>query len=290
LPCLVSPVNALNTYFIGESTINSSVRMFYRTFAIASGDKNVIINSQQQNGGTALFDHWENHDGDGWDNSDPWGELSKGIYDVLFLASGYDGTPCDWPAQVAFVNLARDGGSDDIRGSGDCGDMRINGTNGRRGQGNSHIRVILFQVYDDRDAEWSEGSFSYNEIMNTSKANMDTLNTRVNKRNFRTTIAPNNYALLLLKQDCDLDKVPDDRTFNSFWSFDGIHLNDLEGAYLMALVEYAVAYRRTPVGMPSTLPDGTGVTVSISPALARYLQDLAWKAVTTYPYSGVTHK
>ena len=62
---------------------------------------------------------------------------------------------------------------------------------------------------------------------------------------------------------------------------DTIHLNDL-GAYAISLAHYAVIYGRDPRGLPTNL----GQTAS--PELARWLQELVWKIVTSYERSGVT--
>jgi len=59
---------------------------------------------------------------------------------------------------------------------------------------------------------------------------------------------------------------------------DDIHPNAL-GAWLVALVHFAVIYRRNPAGL--TRPEG------ISPAVARWYEDLVWRVVRADPAAGL---
>lgn len=60
---------------------------------------------------------------------------------------------------------------------------------------------------------------------------------------------------------------------------DGLHANAV-GSYLAALVIYASITRKSPVGLPATIPLRNGGTVSFSPALTTLLQESAWAAVS----------
>jgi hypothetical protein len=64
---------------------------------------------------------------------------------------------------------------------------------------------------------------------------------------------------------------------------DSIHLNDI-GAYAISLAHFAVIYERDPRGLPANL----GQEHPPSPQLAKWLQELVWKTVTSYERSGVT--
>jgi hypothetical protein len=68
---------------------------------------------------------------------------------------------------------------------------------------------------------------------------------------------------------------------------DTIHLNDL-GAYLVALIHYAVLYQRSPVGLPRQLlrADGTAANAPAAET-ARLMQEVVWNLVTSYPKTGV---
>ncbi len=68
---------------------------------------------------------------------------------------------------------------------------------------------------------------------------------------------------------------------------DPIHLNDM-GNYLIALTHFAVLYHRSPVGLPYDLTraDGTPIT-AIGPKTAQVLQEVVWRTVARYPFTGV---
>lgn len=70
-------------------------------------------------------------------------------------------------------------------------------------------------------------------------------------------------------------------------TLDTIHINDL-GAYLVALVHFAVIYQRSPVGLPHMLTraDGTPATAP-DPALAATMQDIVWSVVRALPVTGL---
>lgn len=68
---------------------------------------------------------------------------------------------------------------------------------------------------------------------------------------------------------------------------DTIHLNDL-GAYLIALVHYAVLYQRDPAGLPHALrrADGTPAEAPSAEAAA-LMQAVVWEVVRSLPKTGV---
>lgn len=68
---------------------------------------------------------------------------------------------------------------------------------------------------------------------------------------------------------------------------DKIHFNAL-GAYLVALTHYAVIYGKSPVGLPHALLRADGSpAVDPGPELARAMQEVVWRVVTSYPRTGV---
>jgi hypothetical protein len=71
---------------------------------------------------------------------------------------------------------------------------------------------------------------------------------------------------------------------------DDIHLND-QGAYLIALVHYAVLYKRDPSGLPHALlrADGTPA-VAPDPAAADLMQRIVWDVVRGIPMTGVPQR
>jgi hypothetical protein len=74
---------------------------------------------------------------------------------------------------------------------------------------------------------------------------------------------------------------------NDDGSLDTIHMNDL-GAYLVALVHFAVIYQRSPVGLPHALvrADGSPAT-ALDPALAALMQEITWSVVRNLPVTGI---
>lgn len=68
---------------------------------------------------------------------------------------------------------------------------------------------------------------------------------------------------------------------------DMIHPSDL-GAYLVALVHYAVLYHRAPLGLPHVLARADGSPVEFGADTAAALQALVWDVVLTTPRTGVS--
>jgi hypothetical protein len=68
---------------------------------------------------------------------------------------------------------------------------------------------------------------------------------------------------------------------------DTIHLSDT-GHYIIALVHYAVLYHRSPVGLPHdlTLADGRPMA-GMTQDTARALQEVVWRVVSGYPFTGI---
>jgi hypothetical protein len=68
---------------------------------------------------------------------------------------------------------------------------------------------------------------------------------------------------------------------------DTIHLSD-HGNYIIALTHYAVLYHRSPVGLPHDLTRADGRPMAaMSQATARALQEMVWKVVSGYPFTGI---
>lgn len=68
---------------------------------------------------------------------------------------------------------------------------------------------------------------------------------------------------------------------------DPIHINDL-GAYLVALVHYAVLYQTSPVGLPHRLRRADGSPADApSDEVAQLMQETVWQVVRTHPETGV---
>ena len=72
--------------------------------------------------------------------------------------------------------------------------------------------------------------------------------------------------------------------YSNIWQVysDGIHMNGV-GSYIASVTYFATLYSQTPVGLSVPSQYGT-----ISPDLARIIQETAWSVVSTEPLSGVT--
>lgn len=71
----------------------------------------------------------------------------------------------------------------------------------------------------------------------------------------------------------------------SLWAGDGLH-SSVQGAYLSALACYAVLLNRSPIGLPASLRLRSGAILSVSPEVARLLQEAAAEAVASQSSSG----
>jgi hypothetical protein len=71
---------------------------------------------------------------------------------------------------------------------------------------------------------------------------------------------------------------------------DPIHLNDA-GNYVIALTHYAVLYHRAPMGLPHDLvrADGTAMA-AMSQETARALQEVVWRVVSGYSFTGMAQE
>ncbi|PCJ47245.1 MAG: hypothetical protein COA74_11935 [Gammaproteobacteria bacterium] len=67
---------------------------------------------------------------------------------------------------------------------------------------------------------------------------------------------------------------------NADGGLDPIHVNDI-GAYLVALVHYAVLYQTSPEGLPYQLKNETGKNaVAPSKQAAQLMQEITWRVVS----------
>lgn len=96
----------------------------------------------------------------------------------------------------------------------------------------------------------------------------------------RVFLVPVGHTMFALNQKMKAGLVPGyDNIFQIY--ADGVHMGDV-GAYLTAVVFYAVMYQDSPVGLPVPSEYGT-----IDPDLVTILQETAWETVQTQPLSGV---
>ncbi|NPD13883.1 hypothetical protein HOY34_01550 [Xinfangfangia sp. D13-10-4-6] len=99
-------------------------------------------------------------------------------------------------------------------------------------------------------------------------------------------VIPGGQVMAAVARAAEAGQIPGIRGIGDLLS-DDIHFND-NGAYLMALVHYAVIYHRSPLGLPFdvTRADGQKIT-PIDPEAARVMQSITWDVVTSYRLTGV---
>ena len=74
---------------------------------------------------------------------------------------------------------------------------------------------------------------------------------------------------------------------NSDGGLDPIHVNDI-GAYLVALVRYAVLYQTSPEGLPYQLKNETGDKAGApSKEAAQLMQEITWHVVSKNYRTGI---
>jgi hypothetical protein len=100
---------------------------------------------------------------------------------------------------------------------------------------------------------------------------------------------PVGWAMNRLHKKMELGLVPG---YRSAWDLftDGVHVSNV-GSYIVGLGYYATLFGQSPVGLPVGDYQGKKGTdadyFTISPELARILQETVWEAVTAHPDSGV---
>jgi hypothetical protein len=109
-----------------------------------------------------------------------------------------------------------------------------------------------------------------------------------NMKPFR--LIPAGHAMYLLNQKIKAGQVPGFRDIREVYN-DGIHLNNV-GSYIAGCSFFATIYGESPVGLPfepyQLQPGYRGTT--ITPELARIIQETVWEIVATHPLTGVTSK
>jgi hypothetical protein len=98
-------------------------------------------------------------------------------------------------------------------------------------------------------------------------------------------LVPAGQAMARLYDEISAGQVPGVSSLADIFS-DDIHLTSV-GFYYVSMVQYATIYRRSPIGLPSTLAGEYSDLVVLDSATAAKLRELAWLTVCSYPRSGV---
>ena len=102
-------------------------------------------------------------------------------------------------------------------------------------------------------------------------------------------LIPAGHAIQLLGQKMRAGLMPGYQTPWDFYS-DGIHVNN-DASYLVACAFYATIFGKSPVGLPvgayQAKPGFRDDCVTITPEMARLIQETVWEVVATHPLTGV---
>jgi hypothetical protein len=148
------------------------------------------------------------------------------------------------------------------------------------GSGNDLAKV------DDYRARWEAKYTGGWDNTNETRDYFETLlrETRRATPNLRKPVLliPVGDVLADLHTQMQAGKIPGWKSIYQFYK-DGIHLNE-PGSYAVACTFFATLLRQSPEGLPSE-PYG-----KIAPALAKAIQQTAWRVVRNHPESGVTRR
>ncbi len=155
-------------------------------------------------------------------------------------------------------------------------------------QGNPGVQVYLYETWNSRNdtssaAEWRA---QIGADLPLWESVADGANATYEGRDI--LLIPAGQAMGLLYDEITAGRVPGLSSIDEVFH-DDVHLNDV-GWYFIACVQYATVYRRSPVGLTATTGDHEGYGTYTTPPAAAVpvMQGLAWRAVTSYPRSGVT--
>jgi hypothetical protein len=100
-------------------------------------------------------------------------------------------------------------------------------------------------------------------------------------------VVPAGQALAALHDRIAAGEVPGLSSIDDLFS-DDIHMNDA-GNFFVALVQFATIYRRSPIGLTTTITREFGGNYETpGPDTARVMQEVAWATVLANPRSGAS--
>lgn len=148
--------------------------------------------------------------------------------------------------------------------------------------GNPQTQVYFYETwYDVNDPEWSANIAADRALWEQV---VDDVNARVDGPDI--LLVPGGTAMARLVERIDAGELPGLESRFDLYT-DAIHLTDI-GNYFIALVQFAVIYRRSPVGATYTTHDRYGRPFDVpDPEAARVMQEVAWEVVSEDPRTGV---
>jgi hypothetical protein len=270
------PVDSAKVFFFGHSLVDQDMPMMIGSFAKARGKS---WEAHGQLGwGTPLSAHynWDGKKGKSAplgfndENRPPFfvgegkAQLETGQYDVLVITESNGHTRTDGDETVDYatrlVKLARKARPD--------------------------IRVFLYANWLDRKEFPDEKAWRLNAI--TGLKWWESVADRVNAAIDGPDIYVLPVGLMLGRVTLDVfqGKLPGLKVDDLFREKDGVHVND-RGFYFVALIHYAAIFRDSPIGLPVETETEDGPAETLSPDVAKRLQEITWNMLTRYPRTGL---
>ncbi len=259
-----------NIFFIGHSLINHELPRMFNEIA-KSGNNTSHTHKEQITNGAPLKWNWDN--GDQAEGHNARVEIPKGEYDVVVMTEA-----------VPLINHLK--WSDTYKYGGNYYDLAI--------KGNKETQVYLYETwhcinsgdtcaYDPLDSiPWRK---RIDDDLMSWQGITDSINSMHDGKKMLTI--PGGQAMAGLYDAIQKGSVPDLASIKDVFH-DDIHLNDI-GHYFIACVMYGTIYKKSPIGLTNKSNDEWGNPFDApSPELAKKMQEIAWKTVVEYPYSGVS--
>lgn len=253
-----------NALFIGHSQTNFTMPRYIASLAKQAG-YTYTYKCQIINGSTLKY-QWENSaNAQGADGKE---ELPTGKYDVVFLN---DNRP--------FVSASSEANS--IFYGNKWWDLALN---------NSSVRVFLQPYWPWKtDDPYYNPDPSYEKVIADRRVIYERIAVGMEKAHpgKKIYISPIDMAVVKLVRKIEKGEVPGFTTIADIYG-DEVHLTDV-GKYLNACVNYAVIYRKSPVGLPGKMYNEWGkLMIEIPETAAKIFQEVAWQSCMEYPRSGIS--
>lgn len=258
-----------NIFFIGHSLVNHELPQIFNEIA-KSGDNTSHTHKVQITNGAPLKWNWEK--GDQAEGHNARVEIPKGDYDVVIMTEA-----------VPLINHLK--WSDTYQYGGNYYDLAI--------KSNKETQVYLYETWHcinsgDTCAYDPLDSIPWRKRLDDDLMSWQGITDSINKLHSgkKMLTIPAGQAMGALYDEIEKGNIPDLASIRNVFQ-DDIHLNDI-GHYFIACVMYATVYKKSPVGLTNKAKNQWGNFFdSPSPELAKKMQEIAWKTVVDYPYSGV---
>lgn len=259
--------NNTNVFLIGHSQTNFTMPRYMASLAKQAG-LDYTYQVQIINGSPLKY-QWENSATA--QGTDGRVELPKGAFDVLFLNDNRPFQSAQAEANsVTYGNL--------------WWDLALS---------KPAVRVILqpYWPWKTNDIYYADPDPSWEQIIADRRVIYERIAVAMEREHpgRKVYISPIDMAVVNLVRKVERGEVAPYTSRDDIYG-DEVHLTDV-GKYLNALVNYAVTYRRSPVGLPGKMYNEWGsLMIEIPASAARIFQEVAWQACLDWSRSGVTEE